>query len=99
MRMKIEGPWGKTDHDLDDFESLIKFGYSQLKYFRDVKGNNSDYLNRDIEGYEAILNSNNPIENAKNFISTKHRILNSGTHYKDNLNVIEIMKTEGTWVG
>jgi len=98
LTMEIDAPWSKTKFDLGDFKSFIKQGLEQLEYFRDVLGNETEHLKRDIEGYKMILNSSDPQSNGAAFMEVKRGRPHPNGQPADNLAVIDIIKAEGGWI-
>lgn len=92
----INTPWGSIDPNKMIYKELISLSLKQLKSVQKTKQLDTDYLRRDILGYETVINSNE--ENCKNFIVFKRKAKESNNKFKDNLEVIRFLKNNNIWV-
>ena len=81
-----------------DYLGIMKFGLRQLEAFQ-TEGNTTNYLKRDIKGYNILINSEFPQENCKAFIKLKKQAKEAGAKFDDNLILIEYMKNNKIWEG
>lgn len=89
-----ESPYG--DQGVEYIGTLGMFQHFKLQLISFRSPNKtkeeSEYLERDIEGYELIINSKSEA-NAINFLKKKQE-----GKFRDNLEVISAMKKEGLWI-
>lgn len=71
---------------------IVQAGLEQLKHIRDVQGS-TDYLERDIAGYNEILNYSD--DACSTFIQVKMEARERGEKFADNLKVIDHMIETG----
>ena len=83
-------------------EIALLTGYSQLQsYVRSYHQDGeepTDHIQRDIKGYEEVINSKCRAENTRNFLSIKHDCIRLGKEY-DNLQVVDTLKKTKVWKG
>jgi hypothetical protein len=93
--MKIKSPWG--DASTSEPLTVIRTMLNQLKTYKKNKTSpNPGKLDRDILGYETILEADVP-ENAVTFLDYKADYREKGITV-DNAQVVEAMKSRGDWV-
>jgi len=95
--IEIKSEYGTISTSDEDFYSRLVFqSLKQLKSYQ-ANGNHTEYLKRDIKGYQILLDSENHIANCFAFIRMKQNAIRAGCKFKDNLAVIDMLKKNGEW--
>lgn len=99
MKMDVIAPW--TNGEEKTYEGMLGFiqqTKEQLLFYK-KQGNNSEHINKDIEGYDAILNSGKE-ENVDSFMELKTaiKIGKSDLKLKNNMEIVEHLKKIGKWI-
>lgn len=93
----VESEWGTiSSNDSNILTKTVSQSLKQLKSYRD-QGNKTEYLKRDIEGYEMLLACKDQEYHCEEFLELKQNRIMSGMRFKDNLAVIKEMKETKIW--
>lgn len=97
MKFTIESQWGSITNECKNVQTKIIFqGLKQLMFYW-KNGNKTQYLKKDIQGYKALLDSKYQESNCDKFLYLKHERLKMGERFKDNMEVINYMKSNNFW--
>ena len=79
------------------YEGMMRGAYAQLIFYKNDGRQPTQHLLNDIEGYEQILESDYPDENALTFFKAKRNKLYGDVEFKDNIEIVNKIKDSGDW--
>ena len=97
MDFEISSPWGTITSKCENISTKIVFqGLKQLMQFYN-QGNHTDYIKADIKAYKMLLDSSKQEHNCDKFLEVKHKALEIGDKFENNLTIINFMKENNLW--
>jgi hypothetical protein len=88
---------GEEQKQMGLYEGLVKTSYNQLIFYKNDGREPTQHLLNDIEGYEKVLESEFPDDNALNFFKAKRGGLYKEAKFSDNLEIVNKLKEDGYW--
>jgi len=97
FEISIDAPWGQSELKTNEdsfFLGCIRQFISQLEF---IKGHSpSEGVERDLAGYQMVLDTGRE-EVAKIFCKVKDTARRERQPFKDNLTIVDTIKTMGKW--
>lgn len=97
MKVTVEAPWTNGEEEFKGMLGFIQQTKQQLLFYKS-QGNNSDHINKDINGYDELLKSKSE-DNVRKFMEIKQDIRcgRSSLNLTNNMEIVEHIKKIGEW--